>query len=129
VRAGDTLVVPKLDWLARLVPDACAIAAELEARGVRLALGVTVHDPADPMGRMFFNILATFAEFESDLICLRTREGMAITRAKGKLCGKQHKLSDKEQRELIRMQATGTTRSRIAPSFSPSRTRPSTAHF
>ena len=107
VRAGDTLVVPKLDRLARSVPDARAIAAELEARGVRLALGATVHDPTDPMGRMFFNILATFAEFEADLIRLRTREGMAIARAKGKLRGKQPKLSDKQQRELIRMQATG----------------------
>jgi DNA invertase Pin-like site-specific DNA recombinase len=107
VREGDTLVVPKLDRLARSVPDARAIAAELEARGVRLALGATVHDPTDPMGRMFFNILATFAEFEADLIRLRTREGMAIARAKGKLRGKQPKLSDKQQRELIRMQATG----------------------
>lgn len=40
---------------------------------------------------MFFNILATFAEFESDLIRMRTREGMAIARAKGKLRGKQQK--------------------------------------
>jgi DNA invertase Pin-like site-specific DNA recombinase len=107
VRAGDTLVVPKLDRLARSVPDARAIAAELEARGVRLALGATVHDPTDPMGRMFFNILATFAEFEADLIRLRTREGMAIARARGKLRGKQPKLSEKQQRELVRMQATG----------------------
>lgn len=107
VRAGDTLVVPKLDRLARSVPDARAIAAELEARGVRLALGATMHDPADPMGRMFFNILATFAEFEADLIRLRTREGMALARARGKLRGKQPRLSDRQQRELVRMQATG----------------------
>ena len=40
---------------------------------------------------MFFNILATFAEFEGYLIRLRTREGMAIARAKGKLRGKQPK--------------------------------------
>lgn len=56
---------------------------------------------------MFFNILATFAEFESDLIRMRTREGMAIARAKGKLRGKQPKLSDKQQKELARMHATG----------------------
>ena len=74
-RAGETLVVPKLDRLARSVPDARAIADELEKRGVSLALGKQVYDPNDPMGRMFFNILATFAEFESDLIRLRTREG------------------------------------------------------
>ena len=74
VRDGDTRVVTKLDRLA--------------ARGVKLALGSSVYDPTDPMGKMFFNILATFAEFEADLIRLRTREGMAVARAKGKLRGK-----------------------------------------
>lgn len=55
VRAGDTLVVPKLDRLARSVPDARSIADELAKRGVRLALGASVYDPHDPMGKMFFN--------------------------------------------------------------------------
>ncbi|WP_432324179.1 recombinase family protein [Yersinia enterocolitica] len=107
VRSGDTLVVPKLDRLARSVPDARYIADSLLARGVKLALGASVYDPTDPMGKMFFNILATFAEFEGDLIRLRTREGMAIARAKGKLRGKQPKLSDKQQKELCRMHGTG----------------------
>ena len=64
VRAGDTLVVPKLDRLARSVPDARAIGDDLAARGIVLSLGGSVYDPTDPMGKMFFNILATFAEFE-----------------------------------------------------------------
>ena len=107
VRGGDTLVVPKLDRLARSVPDARHIADSLVERDVKLALGSSVYDPGDPMGKMFFNILATFAEFESDLIRMRTREGMAIARAKGKLRGKQPKLSVKQQRELRRMHDTG----------------------
>lgn len=107
VRAGDTLVVAKLDRLARSVPDARGIADALAARNVRLALGASVYDPADPMGKMFFNILATFAEFEADLIRLRTREGMAVARAKGKLRGKKPKLSERRQKELRRMHATG----------------------
>lgn len=122
VREGDTLVVPKLDRLARSVPDARAIADQLEAKGVKLALGASVYDPADPMGKMFFNILATFAEFESDLIRMRTREGMAIARAKGKLRGKQPKLSDKQQKELCRMHGTGNySISDLAEVFSVSR--------
>jgi DNA invertase Pin-like site-specific DNA recombinase len=56
VRAGDTLVVPKLDRLARSVPDARAIADELMKRGIKLQLGSTIHDPSDPMGKMLFNI-------------------------------------------------------------------------
>src|SRR3954470_6226192 len=122
VRTGDTLVVPKLDRLARSVPDARAIADALIARGVKLALGASVYDPADPMGKMFFNILATFAEFEADLIRLRTREGMAIARAKGKLRGKSPKLSDKQQKELRRMYDGGNySISDLAEVFSVSR--------
>jgi DNA invertase Pin-like site-specific DNA recombinase len=122
VRAGDTLVVPKLDRLARSVPDARDIADSLAARGVKLALGASVYDPGDPMGKMFFNILATFAEFEADLIRLRTREGMAIARARGRLRGRQPKLSDRQQKELRRMHDTGEyTISDLAELFSVSR--------
>lgn len=107
VREGDVLVVAKLDRLARSVPDARAIADQLGKKGVKLALGASVYDPTNPMGKMFFNILATFAEFEADLIRLRTREGMALARARGKLRGKQSKLSEKQQKELARMHGTG----------------------
>lgn len=107
VRAGDTLVVPKLDRLARSVPDARDIGDTLVARGVRLSLGGSVYDPADPMSKMFFNMLAVFAEFEADLLKMRTREGMAVARARGKLKGRQPKLSARQQAELVRMHATG----------------------
>ena len=122
VRSGDTLVVPKLDRLARSVPDARAIADELAARGVKLALGRSVYDPTDPMGKMFFNILATFAEFESDLIRMRTREGMAMALAKGRLRGKKPKLSEKQGKELRHMYDTGEySISGLADVFSVSR--------
>ena len=94
MRAGDTLVVPKLDRLVCSVPDARAIADELRRCGVRLQLGSSAHDPHDPMGCMFFNILATFAEFEADLIRMPIREGMA--RACGRLRDKQPKLFDRQ---------------------------------
>ncbi len=107
VRTGDTLVVPKLDRLARSVPDARDIGDTLAKRGVRLSLGGQIYDPDDPMGKLFFNILATFAEFEVDVIRMRTREGMAVARAQGKLKGRQPKLSAMQQRELKRMHQTG----------------------
>ena len=122
VRAGDTLVVTKLDRLARSVPDARAIADRLCERGVGLALGTTVYDQGDPMGKMFFNILATFAEFESDLIRMRTREGMVIARAKGKLRGRRPKLSGRQASELRRMHESGDySVSDLAAVFSVSR--------
>ncbi|GAV41725.1 recombinase family protein [Streptomyces acidiscabies] len=122
VRTGDTLVVPKLDRLARSVPDARDIGDSLVARGVKLSLGGTLYDPADPMGKMFFNILATFAEFEVDLLRMRTREGMAVARAKGKLKGKQPKLTARQQAHLVKEHRSGEhTIADLAELFSVSR--------
>lgn len=104
---GDTLVVPKLNRLARSVPDARAIGDSLVERGVKLSLGGSIYDPHDPMGKMFFNILATFAEFEVDLLKMRTREGMAIAKAKGRLKGKQPKLSTRQQNHLRQLHTAG----------------------
>lgn len=81
VRAGDTLVVTKLDRLARSLRDATHIADELTKKGVALNLGGSVYDPTDPVGRLLFNVLGMVAEFEADLIRARTREGMAIAKA------------------------------------------------
>ena len=84
--------------------------------------GSQISDPNDPTGKLFFNILATFAEFEVDLIRMRTREGMAVARAQGRLKGRQPKLSSKQQRELKKMHATGEyTISDLGELFSVSR--------
>jgi DNA invertase Pin-like site-specific DNA recombinase len=74
-RAGDTLVVTKLDRLARSLPDARDILDELTKHNVKLSLGGSSHDPTDPVGRLLFNVLAMVAEFESDLVRLRTGKG------------------------------------------------------
>jgi len=106
-REGDTPVVTKLDRLARSLPDARAIADELTARQVRLTLGGSVYDPNDAVGRLLFNVLAMVAEFESDLIRLRTREGMKIAKAKGRLRGKQPKLNPRQEAHLVELFETG----------------------
>jgi len=106
-RAGDTLVVTKLDRLARSLPDARDIVEELTARGVRLQLGSSVHDPSDPVGRLLFNVLAMVAEFESDLIKARTREGLAVARAAGKLRGRKPKLTSAREALMVNLHRTG----------------------
>lgn len=107
-RSGDTLVVTKLDRLARSLPDARDIANELTTKGVSLNLGGSVYDPTDPVGRLLFNVLGMVAEFESDLIRMRTREGMAVAKAKGRLRGKQPKLSPAQQKHLVELHRQGT---------------------
>ncbi len=106
-RQGDTLVVTKLDRLARSVPDARDIADELTAAGVRLNIGGSLHDPTDPIGRLLFTTLSMIAEFEADLARSRTREGMAVARAKGRLRGKQPKLSPRQEAHLVELYHAG----------------------
>jgi DNA invertase Pin-like site-specific DNA recombinase len=105
-RDGDTLVVTKLDRLARSLPDARAIAEELTARGVRLSLGGSVYDPHDAVGRLLFNVLA-MVEFEADLIRLRTKEGMRVAKAKGRLRGRRPKLNARQEAHLVSLIAAG----------------------
>lgn len=122
VRAGDTLAVTKLDRLARSLRDARDIADELTTKGVALSLGGSRYDPTDPVGRLLFNVLAMIAEFERDLISMRTKEGMAVARAKGRLKGKQPNLSTTQRKLLFEVQDRGEyTQAEIAELFSVSR--------
>lgn len=106
-QTGDTLVVTKLDRLARSLPDARDIVEELITAEVKLNIGGSVHDPNDPIGRLLFNVLAMIAEFESDLIRMRTREGMKVAKAKGRLRGKAPKLSHAQETHLVGLYHAG----------------------
>ncbi|MFT4470846.1 recombinase family protein [Arthrobacter sulfonylureivorans] len=122
VRAGDTLVITKLDRLARSLPDARDIVEELTKKKVKLSIGGSVHDPTDPVGRLLFNVLAMVAEFESDLIRARTREGMQVAKAKGRLRGKQPKLSKSQEAHLVSLYKGGQhTTAEIAELFKVAR--------
>jgi DNA invertase Pin-like site-specific DNA recombinase len=118
VRAGDTLVITKLDRLARSLPDARDIIEDLTKRNVKLSIGGSIHDPTDPVGRLLFNVLAMVAEFESDLIRARTREGMQVAKAKGPLRGKQPKLTKSQEAHLVSLHKGGQhTTAEIAELF------------
>jgi len=121
-RAGDTLVITKLDRLARSLPDARDIVEELTARGVKLNLGGSVHDPTDPVGRLLFNVLAMVAEFEGDLVRMRTREGMKVAKANGRLRGKAPKLSARQEAHLVALHEAGNhTSAELAELFTVAR--------
>ena len=74
--------------------------APSKGRDVGQQIGLDVEPRAFPLS-------ATFDEFEADLSRMRTRESMAVAHTKGKLRDKQPKLTDRQQRELCRMHATG----------------------
>lgn len=90
---------------------------------MRLSLGGSIHDPNDPVGRLLFNVLAMVAEFEADLISMRTKEGMKVAKEKGRLRGKQPKLTRIQVRHLVEFNAQGVyTMAELGELFSVSRT-------
>ncbi|WP_253257580.1 recombinase family protein, partial [Arthrobacter sp. Hiyo1] len=106
----------------RSLPDARDIADELTRKGVSLNLGGSIYDPNDPVGKLLFNVLGMVAEFEADLIRARTREGMAVAKAKGKLRGKKPKLSKSQEAHLVALHRAGEhTTTEIAEIFKVAR--------
>lgn len=101
LRPGDTFVVTKLDRLSRSVIDTHRTAQRVQEAGAALQIDKSVHDPSDAMGKFFFSILATFAEFEGNVASQRTKEGLAVARSKGRLNGKPPKLSERQHRKVL----------------------------
>ena len=60
-----------------------------------------------PFGRLLFNVLGMVAEFEADLFCMCTREGLAVAKAKGRLRGKKPKLSAPQEKRLVSLHRGG----------------------
>ncbi len=82
VRKGDTLVITKLDRLARSAADLHQISQQLKAKGVELKVLDQAIDTSTSTGKALFGMIATFAEFERDLIEERRTEGMRKYHAK-----------------------------------------------
>ncbi len=92
-RAGDVVVITKLDRLGRSVAHLVELGALLQSRGIDLRVLHQGIDTTTPGGRLTFHILASIAEFERDLISERTRDGLAAARARGRKGGRRPALS------------------------------------
>lgn len=93
VREGDTLVVWKLDRLARSLKQLIETVAMLEARGIGLRSLTEAIDTTTAGGRLIFHIFGALAEFERTVIRERTKAGLSAARARGRVGGRPPKLS------------------------------------
>lgn len=94
-RQGDEVVIWKLDRLGRSLPHLVETVNALSARGIGLK---SLNDPIDtttPQGRLVFNLFASLAEFEKDLIRERTHAGLSAARARGRKGGRPKGLPQK----------------------------------
>ncbi len=101
VRRGDTLVVTKLDRLARSVSELTRIAQQLQGKSVDLMVIDQQIDTSTPTGRLTFHLLGAIGEFERDLINDRTAEGRARAMANGVKFGRSRSLSESQIAALV----------------------------
>jgi DNA invertase Pin-like site-specific DNA recombinase len=101
LRAGDTLVVWKLDRLSRSLKDLLHILERVEAVGARFRSLTEAVDTAGPAGRMLMQMLGSFAEFERAMVRERTRAGLKAAAARGRKGGRQPKLTPEQKAEIL----------------------------
>ncbi|MES2832476.1 MAG: recombinase family protein [Pseudomonadota bacterium] len=100
LRAGDTLVVWRLDRLGRSLPDLVQIVAELERDGIGFESMTEKIETGSAAGKLVFHVFAALAEFERNLIRERTHAGLAAARARGRKGGRKPSLSPQQVREI-----------------------------
>ncbi len=101
LRAGDVVVIWKLDRLARSLKDLVGLVNEIQERGGALHSLNDQIDTTTPQGKFTFHVFAALAEFERDIIRERTKAGLAAARARGRVGGRPRGLSRKAQHTAI----------------------------
>lgn len=99
MRSGDTLVVWKLDRLARSTRQLLETVEALEQRGIGLKILTQNMDTTSAGGRLIFTVFSAIAEFEREIICERTRAGLDAARFRGRKGGRPRALSEKDLKQ------------------------------
>lgn len=122
LRKGDKLVIWKMDRLGRDISELIQTADFLRARGVELEVITESFDTTTAHGRLFFHMIAAFAQYERDLIRERTVAGLRAAAAKGRKGGRQVKFTLELQERARQMLREGKSRREVATAldFHPS---------
>lgn len=117
LRAGDTVVVWKLDRLGRSVKGLIDLVNDLEAKQVHFR-SLTDHiDTKTPAGRFFFHMMSALAQMERELIVERTRAGLDAARRQGRVGGRKRLMTDKKVSAAKKLLAAGTLPGEVAHSL------------
>jgi len=112
---GDTLIITRLDRLARSTRDLLDIVHTIETKGATLkALTESWADTTTPTGKLILTVLGGLAEFERTLIADRTAEGRDRARKAGKRLGRPFKLTTYQRQAVLDMRAQGEDNAAIA---------------
>lgn len=114
IRDGDTLVIWKLDRLGRSVKDLIIFVEQLEKRNINFKSLTDQIDTTTPQGRFVFNIMASLAQMERDLIAERTKAGLMAARAKGRIGGRKRLMTESKVEAARSLLLNGTPIKEVA---------------
>ena len=100
LRAGDTLVIGRLDRLGRTVKQFFALIKDFEQRGIRLVSLKEKFDTSTPTGKAVYGVFCSLAQMELDVISQRTKAGMIVAKRRGHLVGRKPKENTKVESAL-----------------------------
>lgn len=121
LREGDTLVVWRLDRLARSLDQLIKTVEDLKARGIDLKSLTESIDTGTPGGMLIFHIFGSIAQFERSIIRERSKAGVAAAKARGRHGGRPAKLAGERAEHAANLLAAGTSVSAVARSMGVSR--------
>lgn len=107
LRRGDTLVVWKLDRVARSLPDLLSIQGRLKAAGACIRSLTEPLDTTSPFGEFTFQVLGAVAQLERSMIRERVIAGQAAARARGKVWGRPRSMADEDVAQIVAMWRSG----------------------
>src|SRR6478735_7573479 len=105
LRSGDTLVITKIDRLARSAVDLLTIVKQLDREGVSLEVLDQAIDTSTPAGKALLQMLAVFAEFETSIRKERQMDGIARAKAKGVRFGRRAKTTPEKVEQIMKSTA------------------------
>lgn len=117
LREGDTLVITKLDRLARSSYDLAKIAKNLEKQSIDFVAIDQKMDTTTPTGKLLFNLLASIAEFENSIRRERQLEGIAKAKENNVRFGRPQKITESEINEINELRSKGIRVKEISEAF------------
>jgi DNA invertase Pin-like site-specific DNA recombinase len=115
---GDTLVVWKLDRIARSINNLLEVMNELEAKGIKFRSITEGIETETPAGKMIMFVMGALAQFERDLIVERTRAGVKAAKERGVRFGAAHKLMPDEMPKVWKMiNEKGVSQKKVAEKY------------
>lgn len=121
LRSGDTIVITRLDRLGRSTKDLLNLVSDLQDQGVNLEVIEQNINTSTPEGKLFFTLVASFAEFEREIMRARTIDGLASARARGRVGGRKPVMSQAKVDAARQMYSEGKYVTEIADLLGVSR--------